>query len=165
MTPAHLATFLFALSLFFVGCIAFGYSLGLTAGLAIQKHSRNDRLHAEEKGAALLRSWLSPEQAELWDSRGHFYVLGSDTGKRYRIRYGTAMNIDELDSGGRVVTQWCFGPRGNLVVGDVVLAQKIALETMELKALTNANRNRTFSAAQNSPGHTIPAGVAPFAEK
>jgi hypothetical protein len=31
-------------------------------------------LRAEEKGAALLRSWLSPEQAELWDSHRHFYV-------------------------------------------------------------------------------------------
>jgi hypothetical protein len=109
MIAVHLATFLFALSLFFVGCVALGYGLGLTTVLAIQRHSRKDRLHAEEKGAALLRSWLSPEQAELWDSHRHFYVVGSDTGTRYRIRYGTAMNIDELDSGGRVIAQWCFG--------------------------------------------------------
>jgi hypothetical protein len=39
-----------------------------------------------------------------------------------------------------VVAKWCFGPRGNLVVGDVLLAQKIALET-ELEALAKANRN------------------------
>jgi hypothetical protein len=34
----------------------------------------------------------------------------------------------------------CFGPQGDLAVGDVVLAQKIALETMELEALAIANR-------------------------
>jgi hypothetical protein len=91
--------------------------------------------------AALLRSWLSPGQAELWESQRLFYVFGSDTGTCYRIRYGRAMNVDELDSRDNAVAQWCFGPRGNLVVGDVLLAQKIALETMELEALAKANRN------------------------
>jgi hypothetical protein len=144
MTPVQLAIFLFALSLFILAFVAFGYGLGL----AIRRHSRNDRradrddhVRAEEKGAALLRSWLSPGQAELWDSHRVFYVFGSDTGTCYRIKYGRAMNIDELDSRGRVVARWCFGPRGNLAVGDVLLAQKIALETMELEALAKANRN------------------------
>jgi hypothetical protein len=158
VTPVHLAVFLFALPMIFVGSAAFGYGLGLA--LAIRGHSsRNYRLRAygdnhlraEQKGAALLRSWLSPEQAKLWDSHRHFYVVGCDTGKSYRVKYGRAMNIEELDSGGNVVTQWCFGPQGNLAVGDVMLAQKIALETMEVEALAKANRNRTFGAAQNSP--------------
>jgi hypothetical protein len=52
------------------------------------------------------------------------------------------MNIDEFNSDGKVVAQWCFAPHGDLVVGDVMLAQKIALETMELEALRKANRNR-----------------------
>jgi hypothetical protein len=153
VTPVHLAVFLFALPVIFAGGVAFGYSLGFA--LAIQRSSRNcrphgegdDRLRAEQKGAALLRSWLSPEQAELWDSLRLFYVVGSDTGKCYRIKYGRAMNVEELDCRGSVVTQWCFVPRGNLAVGDVLLAQKIALETMELEALTKANRNRMFPPA------------------
>jgi hypothetical protein len=99
-----------------------------------------NRRQAEQKGAALLRTWLSPEQAELWGTYRHFYVVGSDTGTRYRIRHSKLMNVDELDSRGKVVAQWCFGPRGDLVVGDVVLAQKIALETMELETLAIANR-------------------------
>jgi hypothetical protein len=49
-----------------------------------------------------------------------------------------------------VVNQWWFGPQGNLAVGDVMLAQKIALETIEVEALAKANRNRTFGATQNS---------------
>ena len=67
------------------------------------------------------------------DRRSH-----SHTGTRYRIRRAIAMNIDELDSRG--VTQWCFAPQGELAVGDVMLAQKIALETMEWNALASANR-------------------------
>jgi hypothetical protein len=158
VTPVHLAAFLFTLPLIFMGSAAFGYGLGLVQ--AIRGHSnRNYRLsgggdahlRAEEKSADLLRSWLNPEQAELWDCHRHFYVIGSDTGKSYRIKYGRAMNIEELDSGGNVVNQWCFGPQGNLAVGDVMLAQKIALETIEVEALAKANRNRTFGVAQNYP--------------
>jgi hypothetical protein len=35
---------------------------------------------------------------------------------------------------------WCFVPKGSLVTGDVMLAQKIALETFECRALAVANR-------------------------
>jgi hypothetical protein len=98
------------------------------------------RRPAEKKGIALLRSWLTPEQAKQWDSRGEFDVIGCDTGTRYRIRCGTAMNVHELNSADQTVTQWCIAPEGNLVVGDVLLAQKIGLETMERKALAQANR-------------------------
>ena len=36
--------------------------------------------------------------------------------------------------------RYCFVPKGNLVPGDVMLAQKIALETDELAALELANK-------------------------
>jgi hypothetical protein len=38
------------------------------------------------------------------------------------------------------MAQWCFEPQGGLAPGDVLLAQKIALETMEREALAVANR-------------------------
>jgi hypothetical protein len=97
------------------------------------------RKPAEQKGIALLRSWLTPEQAKLWDSEEEFDVIGCHTGRRYRIKCGTAMNIHQLDSAGRIVMQWCFAPEGKLVIGDVLLAQKIALETMESQVLSLAN--------------------------
>jgi hypothetical protein len=106
MTRIQLAILLIVLPLFISACVAFGYGLGLA--LAIQRRNwngraeRDDRLRAEEKGAALLRSWLSPEQAERLDSHGLFHVFGSDTGKCYRIKYGRAMNIEELDCRGSV---------------------------------------------------------------
>ena len=97
------------------------------------------RQPTERRGVALLRSWLTPAQAEQWDTRGNFEVVGCNTGKRYRITRGTAMNIHELDANGHTVAQWCFAPEGKLVTGDVLLAQKIALETMEQQVLALAN--------------------------
>jgi hypothetical protein len=97
------------------------------------------RRPAERRGVALLRSWLTTEQAEQWDTRGNFDVVGSDTGRRYRLTRGTVMNIHELDPSGHTVTQWCFAPDGKLATGDVLLAQKIALENMEQQVLALAN--------------------------
>jgi hypothetical protein len=96
---------------------------------------------AEQKGLALLRSWLSPEQAQQYDARKHFEVIGSDTGTRYRIRHGQMMNIDQLDSAGNTICGLCFLPIGNLAAGDYMLAQKIVLETFERRALAIANRS------------------------
>jgi hypothetical protein len=58
-----------------------------------------------------------------------------DTGSPYQA----VMNLHQLDPAGRTVTQWCFAPEGGLASGDIMLAQKIALETMETKALAIAN--------------------------
>ena len=50
------------------------------------------------------------------------------------------MNIRELDGAGRPRVGWCFVPKAYLVAGDVMLAQKIALETDERGALAVANK-------------------------
>jgi hypothetical protein len=92
----------------------------------------------EARGVELLREWLSPEQLVQYDAHSYFDVIGSDSGKRYRIRHGTSMNILELDDGGKSRRGWCFVPKGCLVAGDVVLAQKISLETNEIAALAVA---------------------------
>jgi hypothetical protein len=97
----------------------------------------------EKRAVALLLSWLTPEQEKQWQARGEFDVIGGDTGRRYRITYRAVMNVHELDPNGHSVKQWCFAPAGGLAVGDVLLAQKISLETMETKALAIAN-SQTF---------------------
>jgi hypothetical protein len=140
MTPGHFETLLFALSLASGAVLVFVCAPGFMPWVADERSCPKNRRQAEQKGAALLRSWLTPEQAVLWGAHRHFYVVGSDTGTRYRIRHSKVMNVDELDSRGKLVAHWCFRPRGGLVVGDVVLAQKIALETMELETLAIANR-------------------------
>jgi hypothetical protein len=90
---------------------------------------------AEAKGLRLLRSWLTSEQRNQFDSYGYFDVVGNVTGVRYRIRYGVAANVEQLDSEGHPLVGRCFLPIGYLVAGDVMLAQKIALETNERSAL------------------------------
>jgi hypothetical protein len=94
----------------------------------------------EERGLTLLREWLSPEQRAQLDANKRFDVIGCQTGKRYRISYGSGTNVHEIDDTGRPIMGWCFVPSGYLVPGDVMLAQKIALETDELTALAVANR-------------------------
>jgi hypothetical protein len=95
---------------------------------------------ANARGLKLLRDWLSPAQLAQYEKSQSFEVIGSHSGKRYRIRYGRQMNIDELGADGAKVCGWCFLPEGPLVAGDVMLAQKIALETDEPAALKVANR-------------------------
>lgn len=95
---------------------------------------------AQAKGLALLKENLTPVQLEQYEKRQHFEVVGCDTRKLYRIKHGRQMNIEELDKRHRRVCGWCFLPQGALVVGDVLLAQKIALETNETAALKIANR-------------------------
>ena len=95
---------------------------------------------AQERGIQLLKQNLAPSQRQQFDKYGFFDVVGGSTGKRYRIRNGRQMNIEQLDKNGRRVCGWCFFPQGNLVAGDVMLAQKMALELYEFEALNIANR-------------------------
>jgi hypothetical protein len=100
----------------------------------------NDKNRPEARGLRLLRAWLSPKQRAQFDSFGYFDVTGSASHKKYRIHFGVSANIQELDNGDKPRMGWCFIPDGYLVPGDVMLAQKIALETSERDALAVANQ-------------------------
>ena len=95
---------------------------------------------AQERGLQLLKENLAPAQRQQYEKHEFFDVVGGSTGKRYRIRNGRQMNIEQLDKNGRRVCGWCFFPQGSLVAGDVMLAQKMALELFEVEALRIANR-------------------------
>jgi hypothetical protein len=94
----------------------------------------------ETRGITLLREWLSPMQRAQFDASKSFDVVGCDSGRRYRIHDGRVTNVHEIDDAGQPVMGWCFVPSGHLVAGDVMLAQKIALETNERATLAVANR-------------------------
>jgi hypothetical protein len=85
---------------------------------------------AEECSQHLLRSWLSPEQLTQYHAFGHFID---------RISRGRAFNVHELDADAKEYCTWCFAPYG-VATGDINLAQKIALENFENRALRVANR-------------------------
>ena len=94
---------------------------------------------AHNRAIQLLKQHLTPEQREQFEKRGHFYVSGGDSGRLYRIRHGAQMNVEQLDRSGKRIRVLCFMPEGGLAVGDVMLAQKVALELFETEALQIAN--------------------------
>jgi hypothetical protein len=104
---------------------------GLTAA-ACEAHAR---------GMQLLKENLTPAQRDQYEKCGHFDVVGGETGRRYRIEHGSQMNVHVLDTKGRPVCSLCFMPKGAIAVGDIMLAQKLALELFESQALEVA---RTF---------------------
>jgi hypothetical protein len=87
-----------------------------------------------------LRQWLSPAQRAQLAESGYFEVVGGETGRRYRIYAGAATNVCEVSERGRQKVGLCFVPVGELPIGDVMLAQKIALENSEGCALAVARR-------------------------
>ena len=99
-----------------------------------------ERNTPDARAQRLLREWLTPEQLAQFDAYKSFEVTGSQTGRRYRIHHGLASNVFELDERGFPSTGWCIVPSRSLPVGDVMLAQKIALETDEKAALSVARK-------------------------
>ncbi|MGY3514054.1 hypothetical protein ACVIQY_007029 [Bradyrhizobium sp. USDA 3051] len=94
----------------------------------------------EGRALLLLRHCLSPLQRRQFTQTGYFDVVGGDTGNRYRIYAGAAANVCEIGENGRPKIGLCFLPVGDLPIGDVMLAQKIALETCEASALAVARK-------------------------
>jgi hypothetical protein len=94
----------------------------------------------ERRGLRLMQDWLSPTQRQQFERFGYFDVVGCASGTVYRIYHSlTAPNVYEINDVGRRKKAVCFAPIGPLVKGDVMLAQKIALETDEQSARAVAN--------------------------
>jgi hypothetical protein len=100
-----------------------------------------------EKAMALLENWLTPEQRECFRANRHFMVVGSVSKKTYRIDIGQVFNVHQLDVTGYPIRRLCFVPDNTQHVGDVMLAQKIMLETDEDRALRIANKQPLLPAA------------------
>jgi hypothetical protein len=92
------------------------------------------------RSTKLLKQNLSPAQLEQYERLNHFEVIGGASGSRYRIRHGDVMNVELLDQNGRSACSLCFMPEGKLPLGDVMLAQKVALELFEAEAISIANK-------------------------
>jgi hypothetical protein len=92
----------------------------------------------EGRSLRLLKEWLSPSQRAQLAGKGYFEVVGGESGRHYRIHAGTATNVCEIDERGRPKAGLCFLPLGDLPIGDVMLAQKTALECCESGALAVA---------------------------
>lgn len=106
---------------------------------AIYAQAQAARDAAQIRGLKLLKENLTPAQLAEYKQHNYFHVIGGSSGKTYRIKHGRQQNILELDGKGAVLKGWCFLPAGNLVEGDVMLAQKLALELQEKTALKIAH--------------------------
>jgi hypothetical protein len=95
---------------------------------------------AQSQAMRLLKEHLTPEQREQYEKHDYFYVTGSNSRRLYRIRHGVQMNVEQLDQSGKRIRLLCFMPEGGLAAGDIMLAQKIALELYEKEALRIAHK-------------------------
>jgi hypothetical protein len=102
---------------------------------------RLDLRECQARSVQLLKENLSAAQRTQYERCNYFDVIGGATGRRYRIRQGHQMNVEQLDDIGRRVRMLCFVPDGCFWVGDVMLAQKIALELFETDALRVAHKS------------------------
>ncbi|HMA09764.1 MAG TPA: hypothetical protein VKP68_17935 [Ramlibacter sp.] len=84
---------------------------------------------ARARARKLLERALTPEQRRDLSTWGYFYV----TGQRftYRIREGYSGNVEALDRRDCVISRYCAYPRARVPVYDVMLAQKLWIETDE----------------------------------
>ena len=99
----------------------------------------------QERAIQLLKQHLSAAQREQFEKLSYFYVTGGYSRNTYRIRHGVQMNVEQLDQSGIPIRRLCFKPEGYLAVGDVMLAQKIALELFEKEALKIANKALAYT--------------------
>ena len=97
-------------------------------------------LERRKCAARLLSENLTEQQRRDYELRRYFHVVGGASGRRYRIRHGRVLNVDELGPDGDRVSALCFGPKGGLPTADVMLAQKLALEHFENATLAIAFR-------------------------
>lgn len=95
---------------------------------------------ASKRGLELLKANLTPDQLHDFLTYRRFDVVGGKTGRMYRIRVGGIMNVKELHPDGSCVRRLCFFPEGQLVDGDILLAQKVALEVFETETLAIAHK-------------------------
>jgi hypothetical protein len=103
---------------------------------------------ARQNAEQLLTALLTDEQNATWREHSYFTVLGSSSGRTYRIRRGIAGNVDlmaEYEDAAEVT--YCAHPPG-IPAEDVCLAQLFLLCTDEDAFLAVANVHRRHTVRQ-----------------
>lgn len=107
-------------------------------------------LNAYKQSIVLLKSWLTPQQRHELEVHHYFSVRGSKTDVTYKIHYHSeSFNVQSTAHFNQFM---CFGPLGNLPLGDRMLVQKIMLENDEEEVLRIANCIRGGSPYAPTPG-------------
>jgi len=120
-----------------------------------QAEYKRRRIEAERKSLELLRQFLTKEQWDCLEKEGFIVVMGA-SGAQYEIYddsyMGNVISVDfgqhvdagrvsgELKKRGNLARQaLCAHPNESLPQGDVMLAQKLALETNDTEFIQKAN--------------------------
>lgn len=100
-----------------------------------------ERKAAEKTAEELLVRFLSDEQKKEYREGRQFHVAAG-SGRRYRVKYGSAGNVYELDDQGREAARLCAHPISSVGVPhpDAMLAQLLMLRTDEEKFRKVAKR-------------------------
>jgi hypothetical protein len=107
---------------------------------------------AAERSRELLVACLNEAQRAEFEHEHSFRVRGQ-SGRCYRIAFGTVANIEVLGENGEVAYRLCAGPV-QLPTPAVMLAQKLMLETRESEFLALAARHPALLAP---PAFAYPA--------
>lgn len=94
---------------------------------------------AQRRSRELLFSCLTEEQRKSVESPRKCFRVVSDMGGIFEIEYGRMHNVFALDHNGARVEEWCVTPLGDFPIWDVMLAQKLALETDSVALADRAN--------------------------
>lgn len=114
-----------------IGRVSFG-----GRGWTRSKKERQSAARAEKRARCLLHQFLTREQRWSLRADGSFTVQAQD-GNTYRVRYGKTVQLIE---NGQPVMGYCIHPREPIPELDVMLIQKLLLETNLQYFLANANK-------------------------
>lgn len=94
---------------------------------------------ATNKAKKLLADHLTSTQLHDYEMDGYFMATGNMSGHVYRICHGSSMNISRVDEQGGYLVTYCIQPSEHVPHEDVMLAQKLLIETNEALFLATAN--------------------------
>lgn len=95
---------------------------------------------ANERAEKLLQEVLSPAQRAELQRKNYFHVRAN--GRRFRITRGWAGNVLEVDARSRLRYRFCAHPNQHVPAPDVMLAQKLVLESEPERFFSVANKSQ-----------------------
>jgi hypothetical protein len=110
---------------------------------AVRARAEEDRKQreADKRAEELLVKNLDKEQRKQFEKEGKFKVVLHD-GKFFEIYKGWSGNVRELSKDGKPIARLCIHPQERVPLADLMLAQKLMLETN--RELFEKTANRTL---------------------
>ncbi len=96
------------------------------------------RDEVELRARNLLLSCLTPEQRAMYEKEFKFRVV-SNLGNVFELHRKRMHGVFKLDMQGNRIEEWCVTPHGRIPVDDILLSQKLMLETDEAALRSESN--------------------------